>query len=111
MLHVSTPAFEHHDDLLGIGEASPRLSWTVTTDLPGWQQAAYEIELSDGTATGRVESRDSVLVPWPGTPLRSRERRGARVRVHGADGSAGAIITSPTRPATPIPPTPSTTLT
>ncbi|MEV4068607.1 glycoside hydrolase family 78 protein [Nonomuraea fuscirosea] len=90
MLHVSTPVFEHHDDLLGIGEASPRLSWTVTTDLPGWRQAAYEIELSDGTATGRIESRDSVLVPWPGAPLRSRERRGARVRVHGADGSAGA---------------------
>ncbi|NJP94886.1 family 78 glycoside hydrolase catalytic domain [Nonomuraea sp. FMUSA5-5] len=88
MLNVTAPAFEHHSEPLGIGEPEPRLSWTVTTDLPGWRQAAYEIELSDGTGTGLVESAASVLVPWPGTPLGSRERRGVRVRVHGADGSA-----------------------
>ncbi|GAA3211979.1 alpha-L-rhamnosidase [Nonomuraea helvata] len=88
-VHVEAPAFEHHRDPLGIGERAPRLSWTVTTDIPGWQQEAYEIELSDGTATGRVESAESVLVPWPGGELSSRERRGARVRVHGRDGSAG----------------------
>ncbi|GAA2887996.1 hypothetical protein GCM10020220_092730 [Nonomuraea rubra] len=88
MLNITAPAFEHHSEPLGIGESGPRLSWTVTTDTPGWTQAGYEIELGDGTATGRVESAESVLVPWPGTPLGSRERRGARVRVHGADGSA-----------------------
>ncbi|HEX4814245.1 MAG TPA: glycoside hydrolase family 78 protein [Nonomuraea sp.] len=87
--HVHAPTYEHHRDPLGIGEPHPRLTWTVTTDLPGWRQRAYEIELSDGTATGPVESGESVLVPWPGAPLGSRERRGARVRVHGADGSAG----------------------
>ncbi|MBE1588371.1 family 78 glycoside hydrolase catalytic domain [Nonomuraea angiospora] len=86
--HVHAPTFEHHRDPLGIGENAPRLSWTVTTGLPGWRQAAYEIELSDGTASGRVESEESVLVPWPGGPLGSRERRGARVRVHGHDGKA-----------------------
>ncbi|SEG88151.1 alpha-L-rhamnosidase [Nonomuraea solani] len=89
MLIVTAPTYEHHQDPLGIGEPAPRLSWTVTTDLPGWRQQAYEIELSDGTATGRVESDESVLVPWPGAALGARERRGARVRVHGADGSAG----------------------
>ncbi|WP_223166753.1 glycoside hydrolase family 78 protein [Nonomuraea sp. SYSU D8015] len=89
MLHVTAPTFEHHRDPLGIGEPTPRLSWTVATDLPGWRQQAYEIELGDGTATGRVESGESVLVPWPGAPLGSRERRGARVRVYGADGTAG----------------------
>ncbi|GAA4939069.1 alpha-L-rhamnosidase [Nonomuraea thailandensis] len=88
MLNITAPAFEHHSEPLGIGESGPRLSWTVTTDTPGWTQAAYEIELGDGTGTGRVESAESVLVPWPGTPLGSRERRGARVRVFGADGSA-----------------------
>ncbi|GAA2212647.1 glycoside hydrolase family 78 protein [Nonomuraea monospora] len=87
MLNVTAPAFEHHTDPLGIGESAPRLSWTVTTDTAGWTQAGYEIELGDGTATGLVESAESVLVPWPGAPLGSRERRGARVRVHGADGS------------------------
>ncbi|TDD06270.1 alpha-L-rhamnosidase [Nonomuraea deserti] len=87
-LHVSAPAFEHHRDPLGIGEPEPRLSWTVTTDIPDWAQQAYEIELGDGLSTGRVESNESALVPWPGAPLGSRERRAARVRVHGADGSA-----------------------
>ncbi|RVX38616.1 alpha-L-rhamnosidase [Nonomuraea polychroma] len=87
-LHLHAPTFEHHQQPFGIGEPAPRLSWTVTSDVPGWRQQAYEIELSDGTATGRVESGESLLVPWPGTGLRSRERRGARVRVYGADGSA-----------------------
>ncbi|TMR11521.1 alpha-L-rhamnosidase [Nonomuraea turkmeniaca] len=87
--HVHAPTFEHHLHPLGIGEPAPRLSWAVTADLPGWRQQAYEIELSDGTTTGRVESGESLLVPWPGAELGSRERRGARVRVYGADGSAG----------------------
>ncbi|MEW9548269.1 family 78 glycoside hydrolase catalytic domain [Nonomuraea sp. NPDC050783] len=87
-LHVNAPTFEHHRDPLGIGEPEPRLSWTVTTGIPGWVQRAYEIDLGDGLTTGRVESAESVLVPWPGPALGSRQRRGARVRVHGADGSA-----------------------
>jgi alpha-L-rhamnosidase len=79
---------------MGIGEPAPRLSWTVTTDRPGWLQRAYEIEISDETgtvltATGVVESDRSVLVPWPGAELGSRQRRGVRVRVHGQDGPAG----------------------
>ncbi|MBG0829747.1 family 78 glycoside hydrolase catalytic domain [Planomonospora sp. ID67723] len=86
-MNVATPSFEHHRRPIGIGESAPRLSWTATTDIPGWRQRAYEIELSDGTTTGPVDSEQSVLVPWPGTKLGSRERRGARVRVHGHDGS------------------------
>ncbi|WP_049575176.1 glycoside hydrolase family 78 protein [Nonomuraea sp. SBT364] len=86
--HVHAPVFEHHRHPLGIGEPAPRLSWTVATGVPGWRQRAYEIELSDGTSTGVVESARDTLVAWPGAPLGSRERRGARVRVHGADGSA-----------------------
>ncbi|GIH26540.1 alpha-L-rhamnosidase [Acrocarpospora phusangensis] len=89
-LTVEPPSFEHHRTTLGIGEAAPRLSWRVGTDLSGWLQRAYEIELTDGTATGVVESGESVLVPWPGAPLGSRERRGARVRVYGQDGSISA---------------------
>ncbi|MBB2914230.1 alpha-L-rhamnosidase [Streptosporangium becharense] len=87
-LNVAAPRYEHHRHPLGIGEPSPRLSWTVGTGLLGWVQRAYEIELSDGTATGPIESGQSALVGWPGTALASRERRGARVRVHGRDGSA-----------------------
>jgi alpha-L-rhamnosidase len=93
LLNVELPRYEHHRQPIGIGEPAPRLSWTVTTDIPGWLQRAYEIEISDETggvvtATGVVESDRSVLVPWPGAVLSSRQRRAVRARVHGRDGSA-----------------------
>ena len=75
--------FEHHREALGIGEASPRLSWQVAGE-PGWRQAAYELAIGDEVF--RVESASSVLVPWPDAPLRPREARTVRVRVTGADG-------------------------
>ena len=55
-----------------------------------WRQSAYEIEAyrADGqlsARTGRVESGDSVLVPWPFAPLASREQLLVRVRVWGLD--------------------------
>ncbi|MGP3965445.1 hypothetical protein ACTWPT_56805 [Nonomuraea sp. 3N208] len=81
-LNVEQVTFEHHQEPLGIGERAPRLSWIILTDLPGWLQQAYEIELSDGTSTGLIESGESVLVPWPGEPLGSRERRGAACGRH-----------------------------
>ncbi len=80
-LHV-----EHRrDDSLGIGERSPRLSWITVTDAPSWRQAAYEVEV-DGVGSGRIDSDDSVLVPWPATPLVSRRRASVRVRVWGDGG-------------------------
>jgi alpha-L-rhamnosidase len=86
---------EHLRETLGVGIARPRLSWLIDTAIPDWGQAAYEIEASgdDGrprTRTGRVDSDQSVLVPWPFHPLASRERVFVRVRVWGADGSESA---------------------
>ncbi|MDH6220355.1 alpha-L-rhamnosidase [Streptomyces pseudovenezuelae] len=87
-MHVTPPTFEHHREPLGIGESAPRLSWRTVTDATDWRQAAHQVEITaaDGTVlagTGRVESADSVLVPWPGPHLGSRERVGVRVRVWG----------------------------
>ena len=78
-------------DALGLGTARPRLSWITTTDAPAWAQAAYEIEVTDvldGTpvCSGRIDSSESVLVPWPGPALTSRESRSVRVRVWGEHG-------------------------
>ncbi|MFG2004251.1 family 78 glycoside hydrolase catalytic domain [Spirillospora sp. NPDC048911] len=99
-LRAEAPGFEHHRQPLGIGEPAPRLSWTVTTDIPNWRQAAYELELTDQpplgdqalggrrARTGRLDSDESVLVSWPFEPLRSRDLRGVRVRVFGHDGTA-----------------------
>jgi alpha-L-rhamnosidase len=91
------PRFEHRTDdgpVLGIGAASPRLSWTVPAAGPGYEQAAYELEVAAGERPGeaevvRVESPDQVLVPWPVAPLASRESAWVRVRVRGgsSDGS------------------------
>jgi alpha-L-rhamnosidase len=87
--------FEHHRENLGIGEARPRLSWTVATATEGWRQSAYALEAyeQDGRLreqTGPIESDQSVLVEWPFAPLTSRERLSVRVRVWGNDGVAAA---------------------
>ncbi|MGW7149701.1 family 78 glycoside hydrolase catalytic domain [Streptomyces sp. NPDC054855] len=78
----SPVSFEHLPDGLGIGTATPRLSWTLP---PGsGRQIAYELELDrEGvpSRTGRVDSDQQILVPWPVAPLLSRERVQVRVRV------------------------------
>ncbi|XVS60978.1 family 78 glycoside hydrolase catalytic domain [Actinosynnema sp. CA-299493] len=93
-VRVSPPTAEHHREALGIGESTPRLSWTVDDPAGGWRQASYEIEVSgpDGVVrrTGRVGSAQSHLVPWPVAPLRSRDRRTVRVRVWAEDGRSTA---------------------
>jgi len=90
---IARVRFEHASEALGIGVPRPRLSWTIATERPEWDQAAYEIESywPDGRLrdwTGQVESGESVLVPWPFAPLRSRERVMVRVRVLGSDGQS-----------------------
>jgi alpha-L-rhamnosidase len=90
-LRIARVRVEHRAETLGIGEKSPRLSWTTETDIAGWRQAAYELRIvePDGHtfATGRVPSDESVLVAWPAPALRSRQRCTVEVRVVGDDGS------------------------
>jgi alpha-L-rhamnosidase len=88
--------FEHHragSPVLGTGSASPRLSWRVAEAPEGYVQEAYEVEVSRGghVETHEVDSREQVLVPWPGAPLSSREQAVVRVRVRGpeAEGWSG----------------------
>lgn len=88
---IATIYFEHHWDTPGIGTTQPRLSWTIETATRGWQQAGYEIEAYKSLnqpyyQTGLIASDQSVFVPWPFTPLSSRERLTLRVRVWGTDG-------------------------
>jgi len=92
MGHVAAPTavrFEHRTDedpVLGIGTATPRLSWIVPAADAAFVQEAYEVELTRAEACEvvRVTGRDQVLVPWPAAPLRSRESVLVRVRVSGA---------------------------
>lgn len=87
------PVFEHHHSAIGIAQSAPRMSWIIPDAPAGWTQRAYEVaerplgDDSDGHSL-IVDSTDSVLVPWPFTPLAAREGREVRVRVHGLNGSA-----------------------
>src|SRR6476661_1055600 len=76
---------EHVECADGITARAPRLSWRLPADTA--EQRAYEIEV-DGSTTGRVESRDSVLVPWPGEALRSRQQVTWRVRIWSTTGQS-----------------------
>lgn len=89
-IQVSPVRFEHLRAALGIGESSPRLSRRVESG-PDRCQWAYEIEVD--AERNRLESPESVLVPWPADPLRSRDRRVVRVRVSvtGANGRGFAL--------------------
>ncbi|CAH0025636.1 unnamed protein product [Clonostachys rhizophaga] len=80
--------FEHHQDAIGIGESTPRLSWRFAGEnVVDWFQESYEIEVVRAGASSPelylVQSNDSVLVPWPSRPLSSRQSASVRVRATG----------------------------
>ena len=90
---VTQIQIEHLSENLGIGNAKPRLSWQIETDLNNWQQTAYEVACVDADGqererTDRIESNQSVLIDWPFAPLQSREQISLKVRVWGTDDSA-----------------------
>jgi alpha-L-rhamnosidase len=63
---------EHLDAPLGIHTQEPRLSWRLP---PGTlRQIGYQIRTSNGWDSGRVESDESLLIPYGGPSLRSGER-------------------------------------
>jgi alpha-L-rhamnosidase len=87
---LSTPAFEHHPSGLGVARCKPRISWRFLYShetTPNWEQTSYDIEITP-TSTGvptiyHVKSEQSVLVPWPGVPLKSRDSATVKVRATG----------------------------
>jgi alpha-L-rhamnosidase len=85
-VRVTSVRFEHLRDPVGIGIERPRISWRIEDAASNWIQSAYEVDARDDGGnvmweTGRVESDESVLVPWGGPPLHARERQHVRVRV------------------------------
>jgi alpha-L-rhamnosidase len=78
---------EYRANPLGIDVAAPRLGWQLRSDQPGARQTAYRLRAAtsleqlrgDPSATllwdsGRVETDQSVHVPYAGPPLASRQR-------------------------------------
>jgi alpha-L-rhamnosidase len=69
---------EHLEHPLGITTRHPRLSWRLPAGARS--QDAYQVEIG-GVPAARQDSSASVLVPWPGQPLGSRQAVSWRVRV------------------------------
>ncbi len=83
---------EYLTDPLGIDVDQPRLSWVLASRRRGQMQRAYQILVASSTETlrqdmgdlwdtGKVESDQSVHVPYAGKPLNSRTRCYWKVRV------------------------------
>ncbi|MFK0006993.1 family 78 glycoside hydrolase catalytic domain [Paenarthrobacter sp. NPDC090520] len=86
---VQPATFEHLPQAMGIGVDKPRISWKTSAE-PGWVQEAYQLSVAvnGGTWTSaRIESAESVLVPWPAEALGSAQRAEISVRVWGTDES------------------------
>ncbi|KAL0944500.1 uncharacterized protein CTRU02_202387 [Colletotrichum truncatum] len=88
---VTNVRFEHHHDGRGLETATPRISWSFSSEngcQNNWRQHYYEIEVHNLAhalnETYTVNSCNSLLVLWPSKPLGSREHARARVRVYGS---------------------------
>lgn len=84
--------FEHHPTGLGVSTATPRLSWTVNPKgsevARNWIQTSYEVQVKRSSTeepkTFTFDKSDTVLVPWPDSPLVSSETASVRVRSLGS---------------------------
>ncbi|KAI0535370.1 extracellular glycosyl hydrolase family 78 protein [Xylaria digitata] len=86
---ISQVSFEHHRVALGIGEASPRISWLFEGNARDWFQTGYSIEVSRQGKSDvfNFTSPDSILVDWPTVALSSAESALIRVKSYGGDDS------------------------
>jgi alpha-L-rhamnosidase len=99
-VRLDTLACEHLSNPVGIGFAQPRLSWKLRSDRTGEIQTAWQIRAASSASgletkpdlwdSGKVNSGQSVLVPWAGKSLDSRSQVFWQVRVWDKDGQPSA---------------------
>lgn len=68
------------------GISQPAISWKTTASEKNWMQSGYELARLDEddepiSTSGKVNSNESIHIPWPFAPLQSRERARIAVRV------------------------------
>lgn len=76
--------YEFLTNPLGVDETAPRFSWKLATDQSNTVQTAYQIQSAESEAdllagscrwdSGKVDSDTSILVPYAGPALQSRQR-------------------------------------
>jgi alpha-L-rhamnosidase len=85
MTRITRLTTEYRRNPLGIDVLKPRFAWQMQTDRQGARQTAYRLTAAshpdllavnapDLWDSGRIESDQSVHVPYDGQPLRSRQR-------------------------------------
>lgn len=96
------PTCEYIADPLGIDTAKPRFSWQIESQRRGQVQSAYHILVAstreklqanqgDVWDSGKVQSSQSVNVPYDGRPLASHQRLYWKVRVWDRDGRPSSL--------------------
>lgn len=83
---------EYQVNPLGIGTSTPRLSWTIQSGSRNFFQSAYQILVAESLEelagdrgslwdSGKVESTETLLIPYAGKPLTSSQRCFWKVRI------------------------------
>ena len=101
LLRVEQLRCEYREHPLGIDHPSPRLSWTLASEVRGQKQTAYRVLVSrsldalqadrgDLWDSGRVASPQSINIPYAGETLDSGQRCHWKVMVWDVDGAPSA---------------------
>jgi alpha-L-rhamnosidase len=84
---------EYLDNPLGVEAAKPRLSWELKADRRNERQTAYQVVVTrDGEMlwdTGKVESGETLAIPYAGKPIASAQQVTWKVRAWDRDGQPG----------------------
>src|SRR4051812_46651822 len=91
-LRISNPVCEYQNNPVGVDVPSPRFSWQLVSTKNDVLQTAYEIRVATDEAllgkdqslfwqSGKVQSDQSIHVPYSGPSLKSRQRYYWQVRV------------------------------
>jgi alpha-L-rhamnosidase len=89
-LQVTALTTEHQNNPIGIDVRTPRFSWKIVSQQNDVMQTSYEIRVGEETSkidvkkniwqSGKVQSDQSVLVPYAGPVLKSKKRYFWQVR-------------------------------
>lgn len=100
-MKIAQITIETRKQPLGLDALSPRISWISQSDATGVNQQAYRVRVATDeqmTAlvwdTGRVESDQSVLLPYAGKPLASRTLYHVNVQVWLDNGETASAQTT-----------------
>ena len=95
-LSVSHLLTENRPDPIGIESRQPRFSWQLSTPDRNVLQTAYEIQVSDGPDggapiwnSGKVQSDQSLYIPYGGPAVKSGQKYFWRVRIWDNKGRGG----------------------